>query len=130
MPTINIYADLEPVPFPRALSNGKRRFNPQRYTEFKAALGLIARQAMHGQAPFTGEVKLYAEFYRPKPKPRRNCKPQVSFIGDVDRYLNTIMDALIGICYADDRQVVDAHAKKIFGEPHITIILEGDMNAN
>ena len=58
---IKIVAPLEPVPFPRPAQSGKRRFNPPRYTQFKNALGLIARRAMHGQAPFTGAVKLTAD---------------------------------------------------------------------
>lgn len=124
---IEIVAPLVPVPFPRPSSNGKRRYNPKRYTEFKDALGLIARQAMHGQAPFQGEVKLYAEFFRPKPKPRRNRKPQVSFIGDIDNYLKAVMDALIGICFDDDRQIARVSAAKIFGEPHIIIELEANQ---
>ena len=121
---IKIVAPLEPVPFPRPSSNHKRRFNPSRYTQFKYALGLIARQAMHGQAPFLGEVKLHADFFRPKPRPRKWQKLQVSFIGDIDNYLKAVMDALIGICYVDDRQVTVLSGRKIFGEPHIIIELE------
>lgn len=124
---IKIVAPLEPLPFPRPASNGKRRFNPPRYTQFKNALGLIARQAMHGQAPFSGEVKLTAEFYRPKPKPRKGTPPQVSFIGDIDNYLKAVMDALIGICYVDDRQVTALSGRKIFGDPLIKIELEADQ---
>lgn len=121
---IKITAPLEPVPFPRPASNCKRRYNPPRYTNFKEALGLIARQAMHGQAPFQGEVKLHADFFRPKPRPRKGQKPQVSFIGDTDNYLKAVMDALIGICYNDDRQVTVLSGRKIFGSPHIVIELE------
>lgn len=121
---IKIVAPLKPVPFPRPASNDKRRFNPSRYIEFKNALGLIARCAMGGQAPFQGEVKLHADFFRPKPRPRKGQNPQVSFIGDIDNYLKAVMDALIGICYVDDRQVVNLSGRKIFGDPHIVIELE------
>lgn len=121
---IKFTAPLEPVPFPRPSSNGTRRFNPPRYTAFKQALGLIANRAMNGQAPFQGEVKLHADFFRPKPRPRKGQKPQVSFIGDTDNYLKAVMDALIGICYVDDRQVTALSGRKIFGDPHILIELE------
>ena len=117
---VNFNADLEPVPFPRPQSHGKARFNPKRYSDFKDALGYIAKTAFRGQAPFQGEVKLSADFYRPKPK--RSDK--VSYIGDVDNYLKAVMDSLIGIAYLDDRQVVEIHARKIFGNPHIEIELE------
>ena len=125
MSLIKIVAPLEPVPFPRPASNVKRRFNPKRYVEFKDALGTYARLAMKGAEPFTGEVKLHADFFRPKPRPRKGQNPQVSFIGDIDNYLKAVMDALIGICYVDDRQVANLSGRKIFGEPHILIELEG-----
>ena len=122
--SIKIVAPLEPVPFPRPSSNGKRRYNPKRYSEFKNTLGFYAKAAMHGQATFQGAVKLTADFFRPKPRPRKGQKPQVSFIGDIDNYLKAVMDALIGICYVDDRQVTVLSGRKIFGEPHIIIELE------
>ena len=121
---IKIVAPIMPVPFPRPSSNVKRRFNPKRYSEFKDALGTYARLAMKGAEPFTGEVKLHADFFRPKPRPRKGQKPQVSFIGDGDNYLKAVMDSLIGICYLDDRQVTVFSGRKIFGEPHIIIELE------
>lgn len=85
---------------------------------------MIARRAMGGQAPFQGEVKLHADFFRPKPRPRKGQKPQVSFIGDADNYLKAVMDALIGICYVDDRQVTALSGRKIFGDPLIKITIE------
>lgn len=75
---------------------------------------------MQGRLPFTGEIKLHADFYRPKPKRSKH----VSFIGDVDNYLKAVLDSLIGICYVDDRQVVQISGAKIFGKPHIEIELE------
>ena len=122
---IKIVAPIMPVPFPRPASNGKRRFNPKRYSDFKDALSIYAKIAMKGAEPIKGEVKLHADFFRPKPRPRKGQKPQVSFIGDVDNYLKAVMDSLIGICYIDDRQVTVFSGRKIFGSPHIIIELEG-----
>ena len=117
---IKIVALLEPVPFPRPASNGKRRYNPPRYTEFKNALGLIARQAMHGQAPFTGAVKLTAEVHK-------KIIPTALQFGDIDNHLKAILDALNGICYADDRQVTHVEVTLIKGDPLIKIELEADQ---
>ena len=116
---IKIVAPLEPVPFPRPAQSGRRRFNPPRYSEFKDALGLIARQAMNGQAPFKGAVKLRADFYKLKPK-----RPTSRNWGDVDNHLKAVLDSLNGICYEDDRLVVDARATLNHGEPLIVIELE------
>ena len=42
--------------------------------------------------------------------------------GDVDKGLRAIMDALTGIAYHDDSQVVDAHVTKVWGTyTHITV---------
>lgn len=119
---IRIDAPLMPIPFPRPRfdSRSKQTFNPKRYREFKDELGLYARLAMKGREPFTGEIKLHADFYKPKPKKSKH----VSFIGDVDNYLKAVLDSLIGICYLDDRQVVQISGAKIFGKPHIEIELE------
>lgn len=115
---IKITAPLEPVPFPRPASKGTRRFNPPRYTAFKQALGLIANRAMNGQAPFQCAVKLRADFFKPKPRPTsRNY-------GDIDNHLKAVLDALNGICYLDDAQVVDARATLNHGDPLIQIELE------
>ena len=126
MTTIKFVVPTEPVPFPRPRFNSDTKgvYNSARYTDFKNAIGLIARRAMDGREPFTGEIKIHADFYRHKPRPKKGTKPQVSFIGDGDNYLKAVMDALIGVCYVDDRQIVDFSGRKIFGEPHVEIELE------
>ncbi len=123
---IKIDAPIMPVPFPRPRfdSRSKQTFNPKRYREFKDELGYYARLAMRGRPLMTGEVKLHADFYRPKPKPRKGKPEQVSFVGDVDNYLKAVMDALSKIVYLDDRQVVQISGAKIFGASHIEIELE------
>ena len=119
MPTINILAELEPVPFPRPASNGRRRFNPPRYSAFKDSLGLIANRAMNGRAPLTGNIKLTVVFAKNRPAniTSRNW-------GDLDNHLKAVLDALNGIAFFDDRQVTEIHAFKLCGQPHITICLE------
>lgn len=115
---IKFSAPVEPVPFPRPSSHGKRRFNPPRYTEFKNVLAAYAKLAMNGRAPLTGAIKLSAEFFKPRPKPTsRN-------FGDVDNHLKSVMDALQSICYLDDAQIVDARGQLLNGEPLINITLE------
>lgn len=118
MPTIKFSADLEPVPFPRPSTNGKRRFNPPRYVAFKETLGLIAKRAMNGRAPFTGAVRLSIVFSKLRPVniTSRNW-------GDIDNHIKACLDALNGIAFEDDRQVTAITASKQFGQPHINIEL-------
>lgn len=35
---------------------------------------------------------------------------------DVDNLAGAVMDALNGICYADDKQVMDLHVSKLYGQ--------------
>lgn len=115
--TINFTAHIEPVPFPRPASNGKRRFNPPRYTEFKNALGLVARRAMNGRAPITGALKMNIDVYK-------KIIPTALKFGDWDNHAKAVSDALNSICYFDDRQIIDGHVRLFKGEPKIIVTLE------
>ncbi len=117
MPTIKITAPIEPVPFKRTLTNGKRRFNDKRYSEFKNQLGTFARAAMKGQAPLTGAIKINIEVYK-------KIIPTALKYGDWDNHAKAISDALNGICYQDDKQIVEGHIKLCRGEPLILVELE------
>lgn len=117
MTTIKITAPIEAVAFPRPSSNGKRRFNPPRYTEFKAALGLYARRAMNGLPPLTGAVKITVDVYK-------KIIPTALKFGDWDNHGKAVSDALNGICYIDDKQILDGHVRLHKGDPLIIIELE------
>lgn len=113
---IKIIAEVEPVPFKRVRQNGKRRFNDSRYSCFKEALGFIARKSI--QEPLTGAIKLHADIYKSSDKlTSRNW-------GDLDNFLKAILDALNGIAYRDDAQVVQISGSKKHGQPKIIIRLE------
>ena len=117
MSAIKITAPLEPVPFKRALSNGRRRFNDPRYVEYKEAVGLFARRAMNGAAPLTGAIKISVTV-------SRNLKPSSRNFGDADNHLKAVLDALNGICYVDDAQVTTAEVTLLRGAPCVKITLE------
>ena len=107
----------EPVPFKRAMTNGKRRYNDPRYSEYKLYLGLHARVAMNGQAPFDGAIRIHVDVFT-------KYEPTSLRAGDVDNHLKAAMDALNGICYVDDRQITDATVNVFKGTPHVEIEVE------
>ena len=117
MSTIKFSVKTEPVPFKRTLSNGKRRFNDPRYSEFKDYLGAHAKVAMDGRVPFDNAIRLHVDVFT-------KYEPTSLKAGDVDNHLKAAMDALNGICYRDDRQIVDATVNIYQGDPHVTIELE------
>ncbi|MBR1806188.1 MAG: hypothetical protein IJ774_07375, partial [Selenomonadaceae bacterium] len=63
MSNIKFTVTTEPVPFKRAMTNGKRRFNDPRYSDFKDYVGAHAKVAMSGRAPFDGAIKITVDVF-------------------------------------------------------------------
>lgn len=116
LPIVNISAPLDSVPFKRPSSNGKRRFNDSRYSKFKDDLGYIAIDAMGDTPPLKGPIKIAINVYR-------EFNPISLQFGDADNHLKAICDALNGIAFEDDRQIVDAAISLHKGSPNISITL-------
>lgn len=117
MSTIKFSVPVVPVPFKRVMTHGKRRYNDLRYTEFKNAVGLHAKVAMHGQAPLTVPIKITVKTFT-------KYAPESLKAGDWDNHGKAISDALNGICFVDDRQIVEGHVYLFKGTPHIEIEVE------
>ena len=116
---IKFTAPIDGVSFKRPRFNRTTgaTFNDARYTTFKDALGFVAKVAMCGQPPLSGAVKISVDIYR-----KRN--PLTKNFGDGDNHLKAVMDALTGICYEDDAQVLVGSFNKFRGTPRIDIELE------
>lgn len=117
MSTIKFSADIVPVTFKRPDSNRKRRYDPPDYAAFKAALGYVARRAMNGRAPLDCALKFDLKIFN-------NLPPASSNFGDWDNHAKAACDALNGICFVDDRQIVDGRVRLFRGDPHVEILLE------
>lgn len=113
---IRIKARLEPVPYARVWTNGKQRFNPKRYQDFKEELFLEALDATGGKR-LKGKVSIRVKVYRKMP-------PESLNFGDIDNHLKAVLDSLNGIAFVDDRQVVSAQVELHRGEPRLEIELE------
>jgi len=117
---------------------GRPRFGRGRtYTDattqrYEDAIRWQARSAMVGRKPFAGPVKVrvYAEYQIPKSWPK--AKREAAMAGgvyhtgrgsDIDNTAK-LMDALNGIVWNDDRQVVHIIAWKKYGpEPHVSFVV-------
>ena len=107
----------EPVPFKRARTNGKRRYNDPRNSDFKYYVGLHAKVAMNGRSPFDGAIRLHVKVFT-------KYKPTSLKSGDWDNHGKAISDALNGICFLDDRQVIEGNVQMFQGTPHVEVELE------
>lgn len=103
------------MPFKRAIP-GKPVHNDKRYSEYKDVLGYFALKAMAGRPPLTGAIVMIVHVYR-------KIKLLSTNYGDADNHVKSVMDALSGICYKDDSQVVIPIPIKHYGEPHVVIEL-------
>jgi len=101
-------------------------------TAFKAAVRLTAAAVMDGP-PLTGPVRLLATFAFPRPKRltwARRPMPRAQHVTkpDADNLMKSLCDALNGVAWVDDAQVVDARLAKCYAAgneaPHVAVEIE------
>ena len=106
---------------------GARTDEPDRQ-DFKARLAFFTRQAI--PAPLCGPVVLELQVTRPCPKsmPKRatakNPWPWADIKRpDADNYVKICCDAMTGIAWNDDAQIIDLRVTKAFGEHGVTVTI-------
>ena len=119
MERIRIVVPTEPVPLARPRFSGRHCYQPKRNREYQAVVQQVARSAMGGREPLSGEVSAVIKLYR-------RYKPTARNYGDCDNHVKSILDGLNGIAYEDDRQVVRCLVVKFQDKenPHAEITLE------
>lgn len=89
------------LPYPPSVNNLYATYQGRRITsatgrKFKADIAVLARR--QGAKMLAGELSVTFRVFRP------------TRIGDLDNRLKISQDALKGICFADDRQIIEIHA--------------------
>jgi crossover junction endodeoxyribonuclease RusA len=79
---------------------------------WRSTIALSARFA--GAKPLEGAMGIEITFRVRRPKTVKREYPSVA--PDLDKYIRACLDALTGICYIDDSQVVDIKAKKVYSD--------------
>ena len=79
---------------------------------WRSTIALSARFA--GAKPLEGAMGIEITFRVRRPKTVKREYPSVA--PDLDKYIRACLDALTGICYIDDSQVVDIRAKKVYSD--------------
>lgn len=75
---------------------------------------LMAQQSAPAGGPWSGAVALKVEFRLPRPKSLPKRIQQHVRKPDLDKLLRTVKDALKGVVYQDDSQVIDVTMRKIY----------------
>jgi crossover junction endodeoxyribonuclease RusA len=95
------------------------------HTKAKGWEQLVAEQAQTVRDFFAGPVALAVTFYLPRPKTLPRYVSHHVRLPDLDKLLRCIGDALTGVLFDDDKQIVDVHARKVYAgadaAPHATI---------
>lgn len=114
-----------PVPKarPRVVTKGKRRFayTPKKVKDWEELVAEEARR--HFERPFDWPVVVSMVFYIERPRSRR-LDFWVSTTPDLDNLEKSVLDALNGIAYTDDRLVVAKSSSKRYvqgGEPGVEV---------
>jgi crossover junction endodeoxyribonuclease RusA len=93
--------------------------------DWKNAIAQEAAAAMDGRRPYGGAVKLRGVFYVKRPaghygkrglRPTALAYPVKRSVADVDKLARALLDALSGVVFADDSQVVGLDVRKRFAD--------------
>ena len=105
MLTFEILAD--PIPLSRPKFSGHRAYLPARSREYRELVQVVVQSIMRSRhiAPLTGELNCRLSFYRRFKTTARN-------FGDIDNHVKAILDALNGLLFHDDAQIVSLTAEK------------------
>ena len=79
---------------------------------WRSTIALSARFA--GAKPLDGPIGIDVTFRVRRPKTVKRDYPSVA--PDLDKYIRACLDALTGICYIDDSQVIQITASKEYAE--------------
>ena len=78
---------------------------------WRSLIGWEAKSA--GASPHSLPVKITISFFMPRPKTVKRAYPSVA--PDLDKLVRGVLDGLTGVAYEDDGQVVQIHARKLYG---------------
>lgn len=120
---INFFVPGTPAPqgSKKHVGNGVMIESSKHLKPWRASVAWIAKQ--HTKQPHAGPIKLDLEFVMPRPKSHygtgRNAeriKPSAPDVHtqkpDIDKLVRAVLDAITGIAYIDDSQVVKVTARK------------------
>lgn len=109
--------NIEPIPQARPKFSHGKCYEPARCVEYKRAVAYAAKVAMGGREMYRGALKVRIKLYR-------NFKRTSRRYGDVDNHAKAILDAMNGIVYADDSQVVSCTIEKYTDRENAGIVVE------
>ena len=122
---------------PRFRRTGKfvQTYTPKKTVDFEALIRKAAEKAMGGMEPLETPVALYCYVRHPVPKTYSKKRLKACLDGferpraiDLDNVCKCAQDALNGVVYKDDVQIVSLHATKKYDmNPGIEILVKEEL---
>jgi Holliday junction resolvase RusA-like endonuclease len=122
---------------PRATRTG-RVYTPKQTVNQEAYIKMLAATAMRGFAPFVGPLE--ATFSISVAIPKSFTRQQRKLIDegnfyptskpDIDNVVKLLCDAMNGIVYGDDKQIVDLYVSKIYEDSASTTVMVSMKGTN
>lgn len=118
---------------PRFVRATGRAYTPPKTANYETILGWAAREAMNGAPPLDMPLWLELEAYMPVPgswSKKRSAQALEGLIWpatrpDLDNLLKILMDALNGVVWRDDSQIVEVAMQKWYSDrPRLEVIIE------
>lgn len=98
--------------------------NEKRVKPWRNQIQIVASELMGDRPVFEGPLMLVVEFYVPRPKGhfgvhgvRRSAPRYPTVRPDATKLLRPLEDALNGVLWKDDSQIVEQIARKRYGDP-------------
>lgn len=115
---------------PRATRQG-RVYTPKETVNQEAYIKMLAATAMRGFAPFGGPLEATFNISVAIPKSFTRRDRELSLTGkkwptskpDIDNVVKLLCDAMNGICYNDDKQIVDLLVTKSYAAHAETVVM-------
>jgi Holliday junction resolvase RusA-like endonuclease len=111
-------------------------YTPQSTVDYQYDLGWQAKAVMGGRKPVTGPVTLTVLFELSVPASWSKARQAAAIAHnirpagkpDLDNYIKAVLDSINCIVIADDAQVVEISARKIYGVNPKTIVTVAPLN--
>jgi len=126
-----VYGRSVPMARPRVVRGKDGRshtFNPQNCTDWKQSIALQALPHRPKEL-LKGALEIDCVFYLLKPKsaPKKRLYPTGK--PDIENYSKALLDALEGIMYANDSQIVTLRALKAYDDPPRVVVILKELEA-
>ena len=107
----SITIEIKPVPKKRARITRFGNYTPRETEIFERTIKMFCIK--NKIIKIDGPIEIGITFYFKRPKKPKYTYPK---IGDVDNYAKSVLDALNGVLYDDDSQVIVLTCRKMYDE--------------